>query len=84
MTVIFEVDFGEVLLNAVVGEDVRSVKQISKTLSRSGVFESGSFLGGGDFADCGAEVLEGHWFEWGDECRGISPSDALTISGITG
>ena len=83
MTVVIEVDFGDVFLNAVVGEDVRSVKQIRKTLSGSGVFESGSLLGGGDGAERRAE-LEGHCFVWGDECRGISPSDAHTISGITG
>ena len=64
MTVIIEVDVSEVLLNAVVGEDVSSVDLISKTLSGSGVFESWGLLGGVDFADCGAEVLEGHWFEW--------------------
>ena len=84
MTVILEVDFSEVLFNAVIGEDVSSFGVINKTLSGSGVFESGSLLGGGDFAECGAEVLEGHCFVWGDECRGISPSDAHTISGITG
>ena len=83
MTVILEVDFSEVLFNAVVGEDVSSIGVINKTLSGSGVFENGSLLGGGDFAERGAE-LEGHCFVWGDECRGISPSDVHTISGITG
>ena len=63
MTVIIEVDVSEVLLDAVVGEDVRSVDQIRKTLSGSGVFGGGSLLGGVDIAECVAEVLEGHCFE---------------------
>ena len=63
MTVIIEVNFSEVLLNAVVGEDVRSFDQISQMLGGSGVFGSGSFWRGVDFAECVAEVLEGHWFE---------------------
>ena len=58
MTVIIEVDFGEMLPNAVVSEDVRSFKQIIKTHSGCGVFESWGLLGGGDFADCGAKILE--------------------------
>ena len=72
MTVVIEVDISEMLPNAVVGEDVRSVDQISKTLSGSGVFESGSLLGGGDGAERRAE-LEGQCSVWGDEYRGISP-----------
>ena len=80
---ILEVDISEVLTNAVVGEDFRCIGQISLMLFGSSVFESGSFFGGGDVAECGAEVLEGHCFEWVDECRGISPSDALTISGFS-
>ena len=63
MTLIIVVDVSEVLFNAVVGEDVRSVDQISQMLGGSGVFGSGGLLGGVDFAECVAEVLEGHWFE---------------------
>ena len=55
MTVILEVDFSEVF-NAVIDEDVSSFGVINKTLSGSGVFESGSLLGGGDFAECGAST----------------------------
>ena len=50
MTVIFDVDVSEVLFNAVVSEDVRSVDQISQMLGGSGVFGSGGLLGGVDFA----------------------------------
>jgi hypothetical protein len=63
VTEIIELDVSEVLFNAVVREDVRCVDQISQILGGSGVFGSGSLLGGVDFAECGAEVLEGHWFE---------------------
>ena len=63
MTVIIDDNFSEMLLNAVVLADVRSVDQISQTLGGSGVFGSGSLLGGVDSAECVAEVLEGHCFE---------------------
>ena len=83
MTVILEADISEVLTNAVVGEDFRCIGQISLMLCGSSVFESWSFADVLDVEDGGAEILEGHCFEWGDECRGISPSDAHTISGFS-